>query len=78
MALGQVPDADVDQITCFQEGRSFSKGRDKLKDLMSVNIESVDLNLLVNKDDVYENVDNFDVFVEEEADEVNNIEDPHV
>ena len=43
-----------------------------------MNIECVDLNLLVNKDDVYENPEDFEVFVEEEADEDDNIDDPLV
>ena len=78
VACGQFPDAHVDQITCIKEGRSCSEGRDRLRDLMSINIESVDLNLLVNKDDVYKNSEDFEVFVEEEADEDANIDDPLV
>ena len=45
---------------------------------MSINIESVDLNLLVNKNDVYENPEDYEVFVEEETDEDNNLDDPLV
>ena len=78
VACGQVPDADVDQITCFKEGRSYCEGRERLKELMSINIESVDLNLLVNKNDVYENPEDYEVFVEEDPDEDNNLDDPLV
>ena len=78
VACGQVPDADVDQITCFKEGRSCCEGRERLKELMSINIESVDLNLLVNKNDVYENPEDYEVFVEEDTDEDNNFDDPLV
>ena len=78
VACGQVPDADVDHITCFKEGRSCCEGRERLKELMSINIESVDLNLLVNKNDIYENPEEYEVFVEEDTDEDNNLDDPLV
>ena len=78
MDCGQVPDADVGHITCFKEGRSCCEGRERLKELMSINIESVDLNLLVNKNDVYENPEDYEVFVEEDTDEDNNLDDPLV
>ena len=78
VACGQVTDADVDQITCFKEGRSCCEGRERLKELMSINIESVDLNRLVNKNNVYENPEDYEVFVEEDTDEDNNLDDPLV
>ena len=78
VACGQVPDANVKQISCFKESRRFCEGRERLKELMSINIESVDLNLLVNKNDVYENPEDYEVFVEEDTDEDNNLDDPLV
>ena len=59
VTCGQVHDANVDQVTCFKEGESCCEGRERLKKMMSINIESIDLNLLVNKNDVYENPEDY-------------------
>ena len=73
-SCGQIPGVLVDILTCFKEGKACSAGTDKLERLMSVDIDTVDLDILETTMDINNNHDTNEVFVN--RDNEDDTEDP--
>ena len=56
-------------ISCFKDGRSCAVGRPILEDLMSVDVENIDLDLLETITDQPENEDNYEIYLQEEIED---------
>ena len=69
LSCGESLYTQVEMISCFQDGKSCAEGRSRLEELMSVDIDIVDLDLRETTTDINSNEENYEVYIKEEIED---------